>query len=165
MPLGGATFDESSVPPWTRGDFRGFWKGTNPPGSTRPCLCLCAPPLRRRGFSEESRALIPSQRGRMECVLRLTPVRSRSVRVNDLAAHPAARVYVTGVEVRNGRAYGRQPWELSTVVRAPLSRVMEQSPSAECSEIPPSSAARDERAMQAGLPRGGSCCRRRARQR
>jgi hypothetical protein len=24
MPLGGATFDENSVPPWTRGDFRGF---------------------------------------------------------------------------------------------------------------------------------------------
>ena len=23
MPLAGATFDENSVPPWTRGDFRG----------------------------------------------------------------------------------------------------------------------------------------------
>ena len=32
MPLCGATFDENSVPPWTRGDFRGVLNaGSNPP--------------------------------------------------------------------------------------------------------------------------------------
>ena len=32
MRLCGATFDEESVPPWTRGDFRGVLNaGTNPP--------------------------------------------------------------------------------------------------------------------------------------
>ena len=32
MPPCGATFDENSVPPWTRGDFRGVLNaGTNPP--------------------------------------------------------------------------------------------------------------------------------------
>ena len=31
MPSCGATFDENSVPPWTRGDFRGVLNGgTNP---------------------------------------------------------------------------------------------------------------------------------------
>ena len=29
MPRCGATFDENSVPPWTRGDFRGVWAVTN----------------------------------------------------------------------------------------------------------------------------------------
>jgi tetratricopeptide (TPR) repeat protein len=48
MPLCGATFDENSVPPWTRGDFRGvLGQGTNPPRR-------CAPPLHRSGFSRES---------------------------------------------------------------------------------------------------------------
>jgi hypothetical protein len=45
MPRCGATFNENSVLPWTRGDFRGVCApGTNP---TR----RCAPPLRRRGFA------------------------------------------------------------------------------------------------------------------
>ena len=53
--LGGATFDEKSVPPWTRGDFRGVLgrnsqlgvgcRSGNPPRRF-------APPLRRRGFSK-----------------------------------------------------------------------------------------------------------------
>jgi hypothetical protein len=42
-----SSFDENSVPPWTIGDFRGVLDaGTNPPRR-------CAPPLQRRGFSEE----------------------------------------------------------------------------------------------------------------
>jgi hypothetical protein len=37
MPPGGATFDESTVPPWTRGDFRGVWEGeTIPPWRSAP---------------------------------------------------------------------------------------------------------------------------------
>ena len=46
MPPSGATFYENGVPPWTSGDFRGVNAGTNPPRR-------CAPPLPRRGFSEE----------------------------------------------------------------------------------------------------------------
>jgi hypothetical protein len=47
MPRCGATFDENTVPPWTRGDFRGVDAATDPPRR-------CAPPLRRKGFSEEA---------------------------------------------------------------------------------------------------------------
>ncbi len=35
MPRCGATFDENSVPPWTRGDFRGVLKSETHPGASR----------------------------------------------------------------------------------------------------------------------------------
>ena len=36
MPRCGITFDENSVPPWTRGDFRGVWSGlSGRPSQTR----------------------------------------------------------------------------------------------------------------------------------
>ncbi len=36
MPPGGARFDENTVPPWTRGDFRGFWtRQQTHPGAAR----------------------------------------------------------------------------------------------------------------------------------
>jgi len=59
MPLGGASFDESSVPPWTRGDLRGVlgavthtlgWvveSGTNHPGAPRPLSLGATPPMER----------------------------------------------------------------------------------------------------------------------
>jgi hypothetical protein len=53
MPRCGSTFDENSVPPWTRGDFREVLiAGTDPPRR-------CAPPLPRgdflrRKFGEET---------------------------------------------------------------------------------------------------------------
>ena len=51
MPRSDATFDENSVPPWTRGDFRGgFERKPTPALRDR---CRGAPPLRRRGFSKE----------------------------------------------------------------------------------------------------------------
>jgi hypothetical protein len=47
MPPGGATFDENSVPPWTKGDFRGVLeRGPNPSRRLRD-HCRCAPPLPR----------------------------------------------------------------------------------------------------------------------
>jgi hypothetical protein len=55
----GATFDENSVPPWTRGDFRGVLNGgPNPPPALRDRY-RCGEgfsslhPLPRRGFSGE----------------------------------------------------------------------------------------------------------------
>ena len=62
MPCFGATFDENSVPPWTRGDFRGDWgrdrdnllwvvHPDTPPGASRPLSFHATPP--RREFSEE----------------------------------------------------------------------------------------------------------------
>ena len=43
MPRCGTTFDENSVPPWTRGDFRGFWG----PQLTTLCGLLIRNPPRR----------------------------------------------------------------------------------------------------------------------
>ena len=43
MPLCGATFDENSVRPWTRGDFRGVNAGTHP-GAARPLSLRATPP-------------------------------------------------------------------------------------------------------------------------
>ena len=66
--LGGATFDEKSVPPWTRGDFRGVLgrnsqlgvgcRSGNPPRRF-------APPLRRRGFSKKHHRSGVSRRKRL----------------------------------------------------------------------------------------------------
>jgi hypothetical protein len=46
MPRCGATFDENSVPPWTRGDFRGGVERGNrpPPGAPRPLALRATPP-------------------------------------------------------------------------------------------------------------------------
>ena len=45
MPLCGVTFDENSVPSWTRGNFRGFLNaGTNPSRSARPLSLRITPP-------------------------------------------------------------------------------------------------------------------------
>ena len=61
MPRCGATFDENTVPPWTRGDFRGVLGEPPlkavfmPPGgaSTIPAVPLASayPPRRRGRFS------------------------------------------------------------------------------------------------------------------
>ena len=60
MPRCGATFDENSLPPWTRGTSGGLGRNSQPGVSCgignkpTPALrdrCRCAPPLRRRGFS------------------------------------------------------------------------------------------------------------------
>jgi len=54
MPRCGATFDENSVPPWTRGDFRGVLGPTHNLArvvdrGTHPCGSAATPP--GRGFS------------------------------------------------------------------------------------------------------------------
>jgi hypothetical protein len=50
MPRCGTTFDENSVPPWTRGDFRGVFDRGNEPTLALRDRCRCAPLLRRRDF-------------------------------------------------------------------------------------------------------------------
>ena len=53
MPRCGATFDENTVPPWIRGDFRGVFERGNKPTPALRDRCGSAPPLPRRGFSGE----------------------------------------------------------------------------------------------------------------
>jgi hypothetical protein len=48
MPSRGATIDENSIPPWTRGDFRGVLNAeANPPRRLRD-RCCCGSIRRRR---------------------------------------------------------------------------------------------------------------------
>src|SRR6476620_4786778 len=60
MRLCGSTFNENSVSPWTRGDFRGVFERGNKPTTALRDRCRCGEgfsslhPLRRRGFSRKS---------------------------------------------------------------------------------------------------------------
>jgi len=48
MPPGGARFDESTVPPWTRGDFRGvLGRGNHPTPAMRAAVAVA------RSFADE----------------------------------------------------------------------------------------------------------------
>ena len=58
MPPCGATFDENSVPPWTRGDFRGVFEREQTHLGLRDRVkssqdFTSATPLPGRGFSKE----------------------------------------------------------------------------------------------------------------